>query len=175
MNKTSDDFIKNLSKTLLIAHLVIAFLINILSGNYQGLLGFLGVIAYTAGNQILVFTSFFLLLYKKISKIGTCVFISLQIIGSIGIYCALFIDTIPVLGVILGISCNILYVASMVSLLYYNLKSKDSLKLQTNTSFSSTIHTTTNPTIKFCRKCGNKLVPESKFCNKCGSSTNWKE
>ena len=67
MNQTADNSLKNLSKILLITHLVIVLFINFLSGNYEGLLGFLGAIAYTAGNQILVFISFFLLIYKKIS------------------------------------------------------------------------------------------------------------
>ncbi len=174
MTQTTDNFLKNLSKILFIAHLVIVLIIRFLTENPQGLLEFLGVVAYIAGNQTLVLISFFLLLYKKINKIGTSIFIAFQVFASVGIYCALFIDTIPVLGIIIGVLSNTLYIVSMVSLLYYN-NEKSTQSRQIKNEVVSTTNTPNNShnRVQYCRKCGNKLVENSKFCNVCGLRIDW--
>ena len=171
MTSKNENFLKNLSIVLFIFHLVIILLINFLTGNFEGVIGFLGAAAFTVGNQILVFISFFLLLYKKINKKGTYIFMSFQMLASIGIYCSNFINTSPALGIIIGILSNALYVTCMILLLYHNLKSFPrhiSVRTSSNTL-------TNNSAIKFCRKCGNQLISGSKFCNKCGSKTDWIE
>ena len=171
MLQTNDNNLKNISVILLIFHLSIALLIN-LYGNVDGLQKFLGGVAYTIGNQIIVFISFFLLLYKKISKIGTYISILLQVLASIGLYCAKFIDFGPMLGIVCGILCNTLFIASMLMLFNHNCRST---KPTTSRSISiSTI--ASNSTIEFCRKCGNRVViKNAKFCYKCGAQINWKE
>ena len=57
MLQTNDNNLKNISVILLIFHLAIALLIN-LYGNVDGLQKILGGVAYTIGNQIIVFISF---------------------------------------------------------------------------------------------------------------------
>ena len=160
MTSKNNVFLKNLSKALLITHLLIILLIIFFTGNFAN---FLGAIVFIAGNQILVIISFFLLLYKKISKTGTYVFITFQVLASIGMYLSQFINTSPFLGIILGIFSNSLYIICMILLLHHNLES-----LSANTGINISSIPPSNQTMKFCRKCGNQPPVDSEFCPYCG-------
>lgn len=168
---------KHCAILLVTLHLIATLLINLFLGNYTGFLGFLGAVAYTIGVSIIVLISFPLLFSKKINKLGTYISISLQILGSIGLYCSTFAyyyDSFFILGLLCGIVSNVLYISAMGVLLKYNINSCNS-NIQPINTHNPTHTEITFSKIKFCRKCGNSLISGSKFCNKCGTKVDWRE
>ena len=54
-----------------------------------------------------------------------------------------------------------------------NNRVKDGSKTSREKNLLSLSYIEKKPTISFCRKCGNKVSPDSVFCNKCGSKIGW--